>query len=146
MYSMVLMAAMLPSGDAAGFGKKSHGCNGGCSGTVVAGCTGHVAPAPVATGCCGGGHAKHHGGGCSGGGFLGLRHKSNNCCGGGGFLGHKHKSNGCSGGCSGYVPAGGCSGYVPAGSVTGDVVAPAVVTPAPVAMPPAGVVTPAPKK
>ncbi len=31
MYSMVLMAAMLPSGDAAGFGKKSHGCNGGCT-------------------------------------------------------------------------------------------------------------------
>jgi hypothetical protein len=112
MYSMVLMAAMLPSGDAAGFGKKSHGCNGGCSGTVVAaGCTGAVAPA----GCSG---SSCHGSG----GFLGLRNKGgSSCCGGGGFLGkHKHKDHGCNGGCSGYVPAG-CSGggavVVPAGPV-----------------------------
>jgi hypothetical protein len=69
MYSMVLMAAMLPTGDAASFGKKG-GCNGGCSGAVAS---------------------------CHGGGFLGL-HKSNCCGGGSGFLGHKEKSGCCGGG------------------------------------------------
>ncbi len=139
MYSMVLMAAMLPSGDAAGFGKKSHGCSGGCSGTVVAGCSGYV-PAGCSgdvAGCSG----SCSGSSCHGGGFLGMRHRGgSSCCGGGGFLGkHKHKSAGCDGGCSGYVPAG-CSGYVPAGCNGGGAVVPvAPVTPglgaAPEAMP-----------
>ncbi|MFO0800034.1 MAG: hypothetical protein U0804_21390 [Gemmataceae bacterium] len=127
MYSMVLMAAMLPSGDAAGFGKKSNGCNGGCHGTVVAaGCTGS-APAGctgctgvVDSGCCGGCHGSR-------GGFLGLRHRSNSCN-GGGFLGHhKSKSNGCNGG--------GCTGSVPAGCTGGAVVVPVTPT-TPAAMPP----------
>ena len=127
MYSMVLMAAMLPSGDAAGFGKKGNGCNGGCHGTVVAaGCTGHSA------GCSG-----YVDAGCSGscngsrdrGGFLGLRNRWNSCSGGGFLGGHKHKDKGNS--CNG----GGCSGYVaPAGCTGGGIVVP--VTPAPVAMPP----------
>jgi hypothetical protein len=122
MYSMVLMAAMLPSGDAAGFGKKNNGCNGGCHGTVAAaGCTGYAAPAgctgAVASGCCGG----------SRGGFLGLHNRGNSCS-GGGFLGHKHKGNSCNGGgCSGYAAPAGCNGG-------GIVVQP--VAPAPVAMPP----------
>jgi len=139
MYSMVLMAAMLPSGDAAAFGKKNNGCNGGCHGTVVAaGCTGHSAGctghAVVVDncGCCGGGDR---------GGFLGLRNRDRgNSCNGGGFLGHhKSKKNSCNGG--GYV-SGGCtgSGYYPAAGAGcnggGIVVAPTVVTPAPVVMPP----------
>ena len=38
MYSMVLMVAMTPTGDMAGFGKRGGGCNGmayGCSGAVA---------------------------------------------------------------------------------------------------------------
>lgn len=124
MYSMVLMAAMLPSGDAAGFGKKNNGCNGGCHGTVVAaGCTGHSA------GCTG--VVVDNGGCCGGrdrGGFLGLRNRGNSCNGGGFLGGHKHKGNSChGGGCSGYVAPAGCNGG-------GIVVQPAA--PAPVAMPP----------
>jgi hypothetical protein len=128
MYSMVLMAAMLPSGDAAGFGKKGNGCNGGCHGTVVAaGCTGHSAGCSgyVDAGCSGSCHGSRDRGG-----FLGLRNRGNSCN-GGGFLGHhKNKGNGCNGGgCSGYVPVApaGCNGG-------GVIVAPAVA--APVAMPP----------
>lgn len=128
MYSMVLMAAMLPSGDAAGFGKKNNGCNGGCHGTVVAaGCTGS-APAgctgTVAASCNGSCHGSCHG--RERGGFLGLRDR--NSCNGGGFLGHKHKSHGCSGG-------GGCTGVVESAGCTGGGI---VVTPAaaPAAMPP----------
>jgi hypothetical protein len=101
MYSMVLMAAMLPSGDTASFGKK-----GNCTGAVYAGCNGS---------------ASCHGGG--GGGFLGLRNRGNSCHGGGGFLGgrgncngggrggflgHKHKGNGCTG--SAPVNTCGCCG------------------------------------
>lgn len=125
MYSMVLMAAMLPSGDAAAFGKKNNGCNGGCHGTVVAaGCTGHSA------GCTG---VVDNGGCCGGrdrGGFLGLRNRDRgNSCNGGGFLGHKHKDKGHS--CNG----GGCTGYVaPAGCTGGAVIVPAPAGPA--AMPP----------
>ena len=50
MYSMVLMAAMLPGGDAASFGKKSSGCDGGCTGSH-AGFLG----LKDKSGCCGGG-------------------------------------------------------------------------------------------
>jgi len=127
MYSMVLMAAMLPSGDAAGFGKRSNGCNGGCHGTVAAaGCTGAVAPAGctgvVDAGCTGSCNGRERGG------FLGLRNRDRgNSCNGGGFLGHKHKGNSCNGGgCSGYVAPAGCVGG-------GIVVQPAA---APVVMPP----------
>lgn len=134
MYSMVLMAAMLPSGDAAGFGKKNNGCHGataGCNGTVVvAGCSGYV-PAGCNGNSC---HGSCHG---DRGGFLGHRNRGNSCN-GGGFLGkhHKNKGNSCNGGCSGYVPAG-CNG---GGIVTDPVhVHPTVVSPAvvaPEAMPP----------
>jgi hypothetical protein len=96
MYSMVLMAAMLPSGDTAAFGKHKGGCTGSCTGTVMsAGCTGS----------CHGGSGflgLHKSNSCSGGGFLG--HK--NSCSGGGFLGHKSK-----GSCHGTpAPACGCCG------------------------------------
>ena len=56
MYSMVLMVAMAPSGDVAGFGHK-----GGCNGCYGGGCSG----------------SSCHGGG----GFLGMRHK-HGCSGG----------------------------------------------------------------
>ncbi len=112
MYSMVLMAAMLPSGDAASFGKHKGGCNG-------AGCTGTVAYA----GCTGSGHSCHGGGG----GFLGMRNRSSGCNGGGFLGGHKHKSSGC----SGYAaPACGCCGT--AGSA---IPAPPVVMPQPTPTP-----------
>lgn len=81
MYSMVLMAAMLPSGDTAAFGKKN-GCDGGCTGTVSAKCSG------------GGFLGLKDKSGCCGGGFLGLKDKAG-CH--GGFLGHKAKSSGCTG-------------------------------------------------
>ena len=80
MYSMVLMAAMLPAGDTASFGGKKGGCDGGSS-------------------CHGAGFLglKSHSTGCSG--------SSSNSCHGGGFLGlHKHKSAGCTG-----TPAPSCS-------------------------------------
>ena len=94
MYSMVLMAAMMPAGDAAGFGKHK----AGCTGTPVYGCTG----APT-YGCTG----THTGG------FLGLYKHS---CTGGGFLGlHKH-------GCTG-TPVYGCTG-TPTYGCTGGVVVP----------------------
>ena len=77
MYSMVLMAAMVPAGDTASFGKGRGGCDG-------AGCYG------ASNGCRGGGFLGKHrdrGGcnGCRGGGFLG--HKDRGGCNGGGFLG-----------------------------------------------------------
>lgn len=137
MYSMVLMAAMLPSGDAAGFGKKNNGCNGGCHGAVAASCHGGGScHGTVAAGC--------NGSSCHGdrGHFLGHRDRSG--CSGGGFLGkHKNRGHSCNGGCSGYVPAGcsgsgyggGCSGYVPAAPAGVVVPTGPVVTP-PVAMPP----------
>lgn len=128
MYSMVLMAAMTPTGDAASFGKKGGGCTGD-----AAGCTGYVVDSGSCSGKHGGGFlglrnrggctgnscdggGKHHGNSCNGGGFLGGR------SGGGLFKGHK--SNGCNGG--GY--GGGCTGaayYAPAapavhGAVTGE--------------------------
>ena len=141
MYSMVLMAAMLPSGDAAGFGKKNNGCNGGCHGTVVvAGCSGsgHGHGHHASAGC--NGSSCHGGGSCHGdrGHFLGHRDRSG--CNGGGFLGkHKNRGHSCNGGCSGSGYAGGCSGSGYGGGCSGYVPAvPAgpVVVPAPAAMPP----------
>ncbi|HYH65084.1 MAG TPA: hypothetical protein VD866_10355 [Urbifossiella sp.] len=133
MYSMVLMAAMLPSGDAAGFGKRNNGCNGGCHGTVaMAGCTGHVASAGctgvVDAGCTGSCHGRERGG------FLGLRNRDRgNSCNGGGFLGgHKNKGNSCNGG--GYAGCNGGGYAAPAGCVGGGIVVP--TTPTPVVMPP----------
>ena len=110
MYSMVLMAAMLPSGDTASFGKHKGGCDGGCSGVVAA------------SGCSG--KAK--------GGFLGLHKDKGGCngnsngCSGGGFLGHKSK-----GGCSGTVVPD-CHTCPPVGCVGSGH---AVVPPPPVVMP-----------
>ena len=93
MYSMVLMAAMVPAGDTAGFGKHRGGCDGaGCHGAVAtsyAGCHG------AAAGCHGGGFMGHKDrGGCHGGG-----HRASAGCHGGGFLGGlgKHRSAGCHG-------------------------------------------------
>ena len=74
MYSVVLMAAMTATPDAAAFGKR-HGCDGGCMGCYGGGCTGYAA------GCSGG---------CYGGG---------GCHGGKGGLFGKHRGHGCSGGC-----------------------------------------------
>jgi hypothetical protein len=111
MYSMVLMAAMMPAGDTASFGKHKYGCTGGCTGT----------PVVVATGCSGGCT-----GGCHGGhGFLGLRSSGCTGCHGGGFLGlHKH-------GCTGsYTPVYGCTGYTPVYGCTGGVVVPTAPEPA----------------
>ena len=114
MYSMVLMAAMLPSGDTASFGKHKGGCDGGCSGVVAS------------SGCSG--KAK--------GGFLGHKNKggcngSSNGCNGGGFLGlHKNK-----GGCSG-TPVQTCDHCgVPAGCVGSPYSGGSVVPPPPVVMP-----------
>ena len=87
MYSMVLMAAMLPSGDTAAFGGKSKG-----------GCTGAVA----ASGCHGSSNS------CHGGGFLGLKDKMGSSCHGGGFLGGLHKSKGSCHGTPAPAPCGCC--------------------------------------
>ena len=120
MYSMVLMAAMLPSGDTASFGKHKGGCDGGCSGVVASsGCSGKAK----------GGFLGHKDkGGCNG--------RSNGCngssngCNGGGFLGlHKNK-----GGCNG-TPVQTCDHCgVPAGCV-GSPHGGSVVPPPPVVMP-----------
>lgn len=98
MYSMVLMAAMSPTGDIPAAGGHRDGA--GCTGAVVAydgGCTGsakkHFLGGGRGSGCDGGGllGGKHKGNGCSGGGLLGGMR--GNGCSGGGLFG-KHKSSG----------------------------------------------------
>lgn len=94
MYSMVLMAALATSPDAASFGRGG-GCYGGCTGTVVSvgcgGCTGTVVP--VGGGCCSGScfgscfGSSCTGSGCCGGHVLFPRLRSlfsfhGGCCGG----------------------------------------------------------------
>jgi hypothetical protein len=107
---MVLMAAMLPSGDAASFGKHKGGCTGS---TAYAGCTG-------------GGNSCH-----GGGGFLGMRNRSSGCNGGGFLGGHKHKSSGCSG-YAAPAPACGCCGTAGSAVPAPPVVMPQPMNPVPV--------------
>jgi len=121
MYSMVLMAAMLPSGDTASFGKR-----GGCNGMV-------------AGSCHGGGMLGHHnrGNSCNGGGFLG-HHNRGNSCNGGGFLGGKHHRGGCSGAAASSCGCCGTAPVQPSCGCTGTVITtppPPVVMPKPVPTP-----------
>jgi hypothetical protein len=77
MYTMVMMMAVSSGGDAVAFG-RNRGCDGGCTGTVVA-------TAPVSYGCTG----STWGAGCTGSTWGGSSCTgSTNCNGGrGGFLG-----------------------------------------------------------
>jgi uncharacterized protein (TIGR03000 family) len=135
MYSMVLMAALATSPDAASFGRGG-GCYGGCTGTVVSvgctGCTGAVVPlggccsgscfgscfgssccggSCYSSGCCGGR------GGLFGGGLFGLRAR---LFGGGGCCGGSCYSSGCCGGsCYSSCCGGSCFSSSCFGSCTG---------------------------
>jgi len=137
MYSMVLMAAMVPAGDTAAFGKHKGGCDGaGCTGAVVAD-----------SGCCGGGKGGFLGM-RSGGGLFGKHKKSNGCDGGschgmpayschGGNAGYNGGYAGCNGGHAGtpvYGPSAGCVGggiVVPSTPTTPDMMPKTVETPKP---------------
>ncbi|HXD87421.1 MAG TPA: hypothetical protein VN641_13075 [Urbifossiella sp.] len=116
MYSMVLMAAMLPSGDTAAFGKHKGNCTGG----AYAGCNGSYAGASNCHGSRGGFLGMRNRGNCNGGGCNGSR---------GGFLGHKHKGNGCTGSYAAPANTCGCCG------TGGAIAAPPTAMPSPTPAP-----------
>ncbi len=82
MYSMVLMAAIATSGDAASFHWRSHGCCGGAPVVVRAAPAIHTVGCYGCTGCsgCSGPVVRH---GCSCTGCFGSSWSCTGCCGGG---------------------------------------------------------------
>lgn len=129
MYSMVLMAALTASPDAAGFGRGGFGGCGGCTGAVVSvGCSGCTGTASCFGSCYGSCTGSCYGS-CTGGGrglfplFPGLRSRLAGAF-GRGCTGSSCYSSSCYGsGCysSGFgsctgavvVPSYGCTGYAP---------------------------------